>query len=84
MLERDRETRESGQGSIQRCYIVWGEQNLPALKVPRQYLLILLVKVGQREGKALRSEDSQVMGSGLSYEQRKEVEQDLYYVRSEF
>jgi hypothetical protein len=43
------------------------------LKVSRQDLLIHLIKVRWRESKALRSEESKVIVSGLRYEQRKEV-----------
>jgi hypothetical protein len=45
------------------------------LKVPRQCPLILLVEVHLSEGKALGKEKG--LGSGLFYEERKEVERGL-------
>jgi hypothetical protein len=48
-----------------------GSKKIPALKVPRRCPRVL-VAAHLREGKAL--------GSGLSYEQRREVEQELYCV----
>jgi hypothetical protein len=53
-------------------FYVRGQYNLPALKVPRQCLFVLLVEVRLYEGKSLRS--------GLCYERMEEVEQGLHYV----
>jgi hypothetical protein len=56
----------------------WGKK-FPALKAPRQYPLVLLVEGGWRENKALGSELA-----FLSSKNRKEVEQSLHSIRSEF
>jgi hypothetical protein len=41
------------------------------LKVPRHCPLVLLVEVRFGEGKALRSEEGNVLGSEIGYEERK-------------
>jgi hypothetical protein len=50
------------------------------LKVPRQCLLVLLVEICLKEGKALGSEEGKGLKCGLCYEQRREVEQEIYCV----
>jgi hypothetical protein len=42
-----------------------GQKHFPALKVPRQCPLALLVEVCLRESKALGSEKVKLLGSGL-------------------
>jgi hypothetical protein len=59
MLERDK--RESGRGYSETLYFMGETGELPDLNVSRQDLLIHLVKVGWREGKSLRSEESKVI-----------------------
>jgi hypothetical protein len=49
-----------------------------------QCLLVLLIKVVWREGKALGNEEGKALGSGLYYEKRKKVEQRLFCLVSEF
>jgi hypothetical protein len=51
---------------------------IQVLKVPRQCPLTLVLEVQFGEGKALRSEEGNALGSELGYGQRKEVEQVLY------
>jgi hypothetical protein len=46
--------------------------------------ILLLIKAGWREGKALGNEESTALGGGHYYEKRKEVEQGLYRLVSEF
>jgi hypothetical protein len=41
-------------------------------KVPRQFLLFLLVEARLRQGKALGSDEGKASGSGLRYEHRRE------------
>jgi hypothetical protein len=48
-------------------------KHFPALKVPRQCPLVLLVVVRLIEGRALGSEKGKELGRALCYEQRKEV-----------
>jgi hypothetical protein len=46
-----------------RCYILLGEtEKFPALKVPMQYPIVLLVKVGWRGCKALGSKEGKGLG----------------------
>jgi hypothetical protein len=54
-----------------------GKKFSPVLKVPRQCPLVFLVDVSLREGKIVGSEKSKVSGSGLCYEQGREVEPGL-------
>jgi hypothetical protein len=42
-----------------------GETKFTFLKIPRQCPLVLLVKVGWKQGKVLRSEEGSVKGGGL-------------------
>jgi hypothetical protein len=55
-----------------------GETIFPAMKVPRQCPLVLLVEVHLRDDKIFLSEEGEGFGSGLC------CEQWLYRVRSEF
>jgi hypothetical protein len=68
---KEREEVESSVRESEEHYIlgVWGKKNIPALKVRTHCSLALLVDVSL---KALRS--------GLCYEQRREVEQELYSI----
>jgi hypothetical protein len=50
-----------------------GDKAFSALKVLRQYPLVLPVQVRLREDTALGSEESEVLGSGFSCEQKKEL-----------
>jgi hypothetical protein len=54
------------------------QKNVPALKVPRLYPLVLLVEVRLRPGKALGSEKCSGLGCGLCCEQRRGVGEALY------
>jgi hypothetical protein len=54
-----------------------GGKHFSALKVPRRCRLVLL-EVPLREGKALGSEKDNGFGSGLCYEQRRDIEQGHY------
>jgi hypothetical protein len=65
-------------GGNERHYILGGQKSFPALKVLRQCPLVLLVEVSLTLGKDLKNEKGKVLGFGLSYEQRREVEQRLY------
>jgi hypothetical protein len=47
------------------------EENVPALKVPKQCPPALLVEIYLRENKALRCEEGKELGSELRSEQRK-------------
>jgi hypothetical protein len=68
--ERVREREILGEGGYERR-----QKNSSALKVPRQYpLVLLLAEVRSTGGKLLGSEEGKVLGSGLCYEQRREVE----------
>jgi hypothetical protein len=69
--------RESGG----RNNTIWGAEKCLTLTVPRQCLLVFLVEVRSREGKALESEKCKGLGCGLRYGQRREVKQGLYDVR---
>jgi hypothetical protein len=55
-----------------------GQKNILVLKVPRQCPFVLLVEVCLRKGKALGSEEGKALGSGISYELKKEIEPGLY------
>jgi hypothetical protein len=55
------------------------QKNILALKVPRQCPFVL-VEVCFRKGKALGSEEGKWLGSGVCFEQRKEVKPGLYCV----
>jgi hypothetical protein len=47
-------------------------EKYPASKVPRQWPLVVIVKIYSREGKELGSEKGKSLGSGLRYEHREE------------
>jgi hypothetical protein len=55
-----------------------GRNHFPALEVPRLIPLVLLEEVLSKEGKAFGCEEGKGLGSGLCYEQRREVERGLY------
>jgi hypothetical protein len=57
-----------------------GTEKCSAFRVSKECLLVLLVDVPLREGKALGSEESKVFGNGLCYEQTKEFEQGVYCI----
>jgi hypothetical protein len=54
-----------------------GGRNFSVLMALLQFPAFLLVEVRLREGKALGSEAGKVLGYGICYEQRREVEQGL-------
>jgi hypothetical protein len=53
------------------------QKNFSVLKVLGQCPLDLLAKVRLREGRGLGSEEGKGQGSGICYDQRKEVEPGL-------
>jgi hypothetical protein len=71
------ERRESS--GIIRDGILRGRESekFPALKIPRQGPHVFPVKAFLREGEALGGEEGKALGSGLCYEQRREVGQRL-------
>jgi hypothetical protein len=69
---------KGGEISERHATINRGQSDFPALNVPRQYPLVLLVEVCLREGEALGIEEGKVLGSGLCYEERREDERQLY------
>jgi hypothetical protein len=58
-----RDRRESG-GRIVRGTTFWGKHKFTVTQVPRQCPLVLLVKVGRKEGKAFGRVDGRAMRSG--------------------
>jgi hypothetical protein len=67
-------------GRVLRETIFYGDtEHSLTLKVLRQCPFVLPVKIGWREGKALRNEEGKALGNGfyLGYKQRKDVEQIL-------
>jgi hypothetical protein len=56
---------------------VGGEKIYPALKVPSQCPLVLLVEASLREGKALGNGEGKGIGIGLYCGQRNEVGQGV-------
>jgi hypothetical protein len=61
----------SGLRGSERAHFKWRIEMFPGLKFPRQCPLVLLIKVGLREGKAFGSEKGKGVGWGLCYEQRR-------------
>jgi hypothetical protein len=58
--------RLEGLGQLKNPFIVrgLGRKCFPALKVPRQYPLVLSTKIRLREGKVVGSEEGKGLGSG--------------------
>jgi hypothetical protein len=50
----------------------------PVLKVPRQCPFVPLIEVCLKKGETLGKEEGKVLGCGIWYEQRREVEPGLY------
>jgi hypothetical protein len=66
----ERRSLRGSSGCTEHHYISYycrggGNRKHTALKFPRQYPLVLLVKVGWKLGKVLDCEEGNVMGSGL-------------------
>jgi hypothetical protein len=71
---------ESGGSVGESKDVVRNNNNCPALKVPRQCPLVLLVEIHLREGNSLGSEKGKVLGSGFCCEEGREYDQGLYCV----
>jgi hypothetical protein len=73
-----RERRESG-GSSERRHILEGvrDRHFPTSQVPRHCPLVIPVQARLGEDKESGSEEGKALGSGLCYEQVREVEQGL-------
>jgi hypothetical protein len=67
--KRDRE-KKMWRGAVRDTTFSRGRNIFPALKVPKQSPLALLVQELLREGKALGSEKCNSLGCGLCYGQR--------------
>jgi hypothetical protein len=55
-----------------------------ALELPRQYPLVLMVKIYWREGNMLRSEEGEVLKSGLYYVQGDKLSRDFAMLDQNF
>jgi hypothetical protein len=53
-------------------------QNFSILQSFNAVPFVVLVELCLIKGKALGSEDGKALGSGICYEQRKEIEQNIY------
>jgi hypothetical protein len=64
--EREREETEGMRGQNDTTFIMTGggDKKFTTLKAPRQYPLVLLVKIGWKEGRAMGSEERSALGIG--------------------
>jgi hypothetical protein len=65
--KREREETEGMRGQKGTTFIMTGggDKKFTTLKAPRQYPLVLLVKIGWKEGRAMGSEERSALGSGI-------------------